>query len=264
MKRQFNNRLVQLILTALSCVVPFLPKVCDAQPVRTFGAGAIQFDNRSTPLQTILLFAPTSLATSYTLALPETPPPGSLNILTSDANGQMFWSNGAGFLPALPPGNIWVGNSISVATPYAPTVPGAVMTLDNTNRPIWSTVIPSATTVSASQITSGTIPPGVTINVGPTSTIQTNGGIITANNLNGAGIGKYSGTVPIAFNAPDMTVSYTGIQAGATVLINITDPSLPGVLAFLESITPGAGFKVTFSALYPSSTGTLVYTVINP
>jgi hypothetical protein len=138
------------------------------------------------------------------------------------------------------------------------------MTLDNTNRPTWSTVIPGATTVSASQITSGTIPPGVTIDVGPSSSIQSSGGTITANNLNGSGIGKYSGSIAIPFNAAGMTISYTAIQAPSTVLVNITDPSLPGVLVFVQNITPGSGFSVVFSALYPTGTGVLNYTVINP
>jgi hypothetical protein len=257
-------KLVCCYLAALAVGVAYHPGVCDAQPVRTFGAGAFQFDNRSTPLQTILLFAPTTLSASYTLTLPSAPPSGLLNVLVSDANGQMSWSGLANLLPPLPPGNIWVGNASSVATPYAPTGPGAVLTLDNTNRPVWSTIIPSATTISASQITSGTIQPGVTINVGPTSTIQSTGGTITANSLNGSGIGKYSGAIAIPANASGMSIAYTGIQAGATVLVNITDPALPGVLVFVQTVTPGNGFSVVFSALYPGSTGVLNYTVINP
>lgn len=232
---------------------------------RMFGADALVIDARATPYRAVTLYTPTTLSSSYSLAFPNTPPPGPLSTLASDANGIMQWvAGGASSLPPLPPNNIWVGNSLSVATPYAPTVPGAVMTLNGSNTPTWSTVIPSNTTISASQLTSGTLQSGVTINVGPGSTITPTGGTNTANGLNGAGPGNYAGTVVIPQNALTLSIPYTGIQNGSSVQVNIIDPGLPGVAAYVTQITSGTGFTVAFSASYPTTTGKVFYTVINP
>ncbi len=235
-----------------------------AQPRRTFGVGGLELDNGTAPLRTIDLFAPTSLAADYQLELPPSPPSAVTNYLMSDASGHMSWTTASVTLPSLPAGAIWVGNAFDQAQPYAPTIPGSIMTLNASNIPTWSTVVPINTTISVSQLTSGTIPPGVTVNVGTGSTIQSTGGTVTANNLIGAGIGKYSGSVPIPQNSITVIVSYPPIQAGSTVLLSIIDPSLPGVLPFLENITPGAGFKVTFSSSYPTTSGSLSYTVVVP
>ena len=54
------------------------------------------------------------------------------------------------------------------------------------------------------------------------------------------------------------------ITSGATVLVNMSDPAMPGVLVFLGPVTPGVGFAVAFSAAYPTASGSLVYTIINP
>ena len=233
-----------------------------SQFVRTIGAGALQLDNRANPIKTVTIASPTALAATYVLQLPLTPPPAASSVLESDATGQLSWASSR--LPPLPAGNIWVGDATNTAVPYAPTVPGAIFVLSPGNTPAWSTVIPSSTTISISQLTSGTTQPGVIINVGPSSTIQPAGGTIIANGLNGAGPGKYSGAVAIPLNAVNMNVTFTGIQAGAAIVLNICDPGVPGVAPFLENITPGAGFKVDFSAAYPTTTGILNYVVTNP
>jgi hypothetical protein len=148
--------------------------------------------------------------------------------------------------------------------PYAPTVPGAILTLNGSNTPTWSTIIPSNTTISVSQITTGTLQTGVTFNVGTGSTIISTGGTNIANNLNGAGPGNYAGTVAIPQNALNLSIPYAGIQSASAVQVNIIDPSLPGVAVYVTQITPGTGFLVSFSASYPSTTGKVFYTVINP
>lgn len=231
---------------------------------RVFGAGGLMLDNRTTPIKTITLTAPLSLTTTYTLQLPTVPPPGPASTLTSDGEGNMFWASGTASLPSLPAGNIWVGNNLNVATPYAPTVAGAIMTLDGSNRPAWSTALPPATTISASQITTGTIQPGVTINVGNGGSIVSTGGNITANNLTGAGANKYAGVVIIPQNALGLNIPFTGLAANAAVQFNVNDPAVPGIIAFMDNMTVGGGFHVTFSAAYPTNTGTLTYIIINP
>ncbi len=231
---------------------------------RVFGAGGLMLDNRTTPIRTITLTAPLSLTTTYTLQLPTVPPPGPTSTLTSDGEGNMFWSSGIASLPSLPAGNIWVGNNSNVATPYAPTVAGAIMTLDGSNRPAWSTALPPATTISASQITTGTIQPGVTINVGNGGTIISTGGNITANNLTGAGSNKYAGVVAIPMNALGLNIPFTNLASGAAIQFNINDPNIPGIIGFMDNMTVGGGFHITFSAAYPTTTGTLTYIVVNP
>ncbi len=232
---------------------------------RVFGAGGLSLDNRTTPLKTITLTAPLSLTSTYTLQLPNVPPPGPISTLTSDGEGNMFWASGTALLPSLPDGNIWVGNNMNVATPYAPTVAGAIMTLDASNRPSWSSSIPSTTTISASQITTGTIQPGVTITVGNGGTIiATTGGNVTANNIAGAGANKYAGAVVIPQNAIGLEIPFSGLLSGAAVQFSVNDPSVPGIIAFMDNMTPGGGFHVSFSAAYPTTTGTLTYIVVNP
>lgn len=238
----------------------------NAQPLtRQLGADGLVIDARATPYRAVTLYTPTTLTFSYSLAWPNTPPPGPLSTLVSDVNGNMQWSaSGTATLPPLPPNNIWVGNASSVAMPYAPTVPGAFLTLNGSSTPTWSTSLPIGTTLSISQLTTGTLQPGVTFNVGGGSTIVSTGGTIIANNLNGAGPGKYAGNTPIPQNAISMNIPYPGIQAGCAVSLNINDPNLPGVSVYLQTITPGVGFTVDFSASYPTTTGIVTYLVINP
>ena len=232
---------------------------------RLLGASGLVLDSRSQPIKSITIDVPTTLSISYPLHLPSVPPTGPLSVLASDVNGVMVWtSSGTAALPALPPGNIWVGNASSVAMPYAPTVPGAIMTLNGSSLPTWSTSLPSNTTMSVSQLTTGTLQSGVTFNVGSGSKIVSTGGTNIANSLNGAGTGKYSGNVSIPQNTVLMTIPYPAILSGAAVILNINDPDLPGVSVYLQNITPGTGFTVAFSASYPTTTGIVTYLVINP
>jgi hypothetical protein len=235
-----------------------------AQLTRLLGAGGLVLDSRSQPYLAVTIFAPQTLTTSYSLAFPPVPPNGALSFLASDANGIMSW-NGSIPLPPLPKGNIWVGNAIGVATPYAPTTPGSILTLDALGNPSWSTSLPSSSTLSVSQLTTGTLQPGVTFNVGTNSIVTTTGGTIAANNLNGAGVGNYAGNVPIPINASGMNIAYSGVKPGASVTLTLSDPNGGGVSVYLVSITPGVGFSVAFSvAHYFTNTGVISYIVINP
>ena len=236
---------------------PFLP--------RELGGAALVLDSRSVPSRNIMIYVPTTLTTSYQLLLPGVPPPGPLSALVSDVNGNMAWaSGGTATLPALPPNNIWVGNSLSVATPYAPTVPGAILTLSPSSVPTWSTTIPVNTTISVSQLTTGTLQSGVVFNVGGGSSITLTGGTNTSNLVVGAGPGNFAGTVAIPINSVVMTVPYTPIQAGAAVVLDIIDSPNQGILPYLQTIIPGTGFTVAFSAGYPTATGKVHYHIINP
>jgi len=254
------NKSFIILLVAVYCLIT---NYCAAQSGRVFGAGALQLDNNTSPIRTIVLQAPLSLTNNYRLWLPSLPPSSSINVLVSDINGQMSWASSLP-LPSLPVGNIWVGDNASVATPFAPIGPGAVLTLDAANKPSWSYAIPAATTITVSQLTSGTLQPGVVLSVGPGATIENTGGTIVANSLNGAGAGKYSGSIPIPLDALNLTILYSSIQNESSVVVTIKDPGLPGVQAFVENITPGVGFKVVFSAMYPTATGVLSYSVVNP
>lgn len=235
-----------------------------SQRQRSLGVGALVLDNGTPPMRTVSIDAPQSLLINYNLHLPSAPPLLVANILKSDSQGNLYWADTTMPLPALAAGNIWVGDLSGSAMPYAPTSPGAILTLDGANMPAWSTIIPANTTMAADQLTSGTLQSGVTITVGAGSVIQPTDGTITANSLSGAGVGKYTGTISIPQDAMMMSVPYPSIQPGATVLLNISDPDLPGVLPFLQNINGGSGFDVVFSALYPTATGSLIYTIINP
>ncbi len=255
------RRLSIVILLTISF---FVFSRCDAQTGRIFGAHAFQVDDGFGKTLTWDLTSP--ISSSYNLHFPNTPPSNPTNFLMTDANGNMSWASSA--LPALAPGNIWVGNAMSVATPLPPTVAGAVLSLDNSLQPAWTTVLPSSTTVSATQITSGTLPPGTTINAGPGSTIQPTGGTINANLLSGSGPGKYSGKLIIPTGANHIDIAYALISALSSVTVSVFDPQgmiFGFVGAQISQINPGVGFTVIFSADYPNSgTGQLHYTVANP
>jgi hypothetical protein len=230
----------------------------DAQLLpRTFGARAFSLDDGTGSGKTLTWDVTSPLILSYHLHFPATSPANTVNFLISDASGNMSWATSS--LPQLAPGNIWYGNPSSIATPLAPTVPGAILSLNNSLLPIWITALPLAMTISATQITSGTLPPGTTIGVGPGATIQPTGGTVNANFLSGTGFGKYSGKILITTGASHLDSSVT---------VSVFDPqamTFGFVEAQVSQITPGVGFRVIFSADYPNSgTGELHYTVINP
>ncbi len=239
----------------------------DAQMLpRTFGARAFQVDDGTGSGKTLTWDLASPLLLSYRLHFPPTPPPNALNFLISDANGNLSWR--ASSLPSLAPGNIWYGNAQSVVTPLPPTSSGAILTLSNSLTPQWSSSFPATITISATQITSGTLPPGTTIDAGPGSTIEPAGGTINANFLSGSGTGKYSGKITIPSGASHLDIVYAPISALSSVTVSVFDPQAMAfgfVEAQVSLITPGTGFRVLFSADYPNSgTGQLHYTVINP
>ncbi len=258
-------QMVSSLLKALLASTAILVLYCTPSIAqRSMGAQQFIFDDNRVPLRTLTIDVTAPMTASYTLHLPAIPPSGIMNFLASDASGNMSWQPNT--LPSLPQNNIWVGNAANVATPYAPTVAGAVFVLGPGLTPTWSTTIPSATTISFSQITSG-VNTGQNLQVGGGSTIQPiGGGTVVSNSLIGAGPGKFSGAVTIPLNASTVAVSFPGITASSSVVVTVLDPnaSQGTVAATVQSITAGVGFTVFFAADYPRATGLLHYTVVNP
>ncbi len=230
-------------------------------PARTFGAGALQLDNRSTPLRSVTIDVPTSLTGNYSLHLPNVAPGNPMNFLVADVDGNMTWKpNGLGSLTA---GSMWFGNASNVPTELPHGAPGTILVIDGSGFPAWSPTLPPATTVPASQITSGTLPPGTNITVGAGSSINPGAGTINANGIVGSGVGKFSGSVPIPMNTIIMNIAYPGIISSSVVLVSIVDPSGQTDQVSVTGISSGVGFTVQFSGFYPTTTGQLNYVVIN-
>jgi hypothetical protein len=237
-----------------------------AQTGRIFGARGFQLDDGTGSGKSLIFDLASGLTLSYRLHFPSAPPVNTLNFLASDASGNLSWVFNT--LPPLAPGNLWYGNALSVATPLAPTAAGAILSLNNSLFPVWTNTLPLSTTVSASQITSGTLPAGTVIDVGPGATVEPAGGTINANLLSGSGAGKFSGKIVITNGANHLDISYPLIAALSSVTVSVFDPQAM-IFGFVEAqvsqITPGTGFRVIFSADYPNSgTGELHYTVVNP
>lgn len=255
----------QICTTFVVCALVCVSANAFAQ--RAIGARKLVLDNNAAKTVT-LATATAPMTNSYELKLPAPGPPYPKSYLISDENGQFKWLNENEVLPDLPKGNMWVGNNLNRPVPLAPGVIGSFMVIDATGVPSWTTSLPPTTTLSASQITSGMLQPGTLITVGPGSSILPGGGTVIANGLSGAGVGKFSGKVPIPTNADFLDVSYPGIQAGSAVNVMVNDPN-SGVFGYVstqvQSITPGVGFRVIFTAAYPpSGTGQLHWTVVNP
>ncbi len=253
---------------ALFVVVVFFvaPKIDAQTQPRTIGARAYLIDDGTGSGKTLTWDVASPLILAYHLHFPPVPPSNATNFLVSDANGNLSWAFNT--LPPLPPGNIWYGNALSVATPLAPASSGAILSLNNLLMPVWTTTLPVTITVSANQITSGTLPPGTMIMVGPGAAITPSGGTIDANMLSGSGPGKYSGKINLTTGINHLDVSDALITALSSVTVSVFDPqamTFGFVEAQVSQITPGVGFRVIFSADYPASgTGELHYTVINP
>jgi len=260
-------KLTRIATAVFAVVVFFCAAKADAQALpRTIGARAYLIDDATGSGKTLTWDVASPLILSYRLHFPPVPPINSMNFLVSDANGNLSWVFNT--LPPLAPGNIWYGNAFSVATPLAPTASGALLSLNNSLMPVWTNTLPVAITVPASQITSGTLPPGTTITVGPGSAIQPAGGTINANTLSGSGFGKYSGKISLSTGIDHLDIPYAQITALSSVTVSVFDPQ-GTIFGFVEAqvsqITAGVGFRVIFSADYPNSgTGELHYTVINP
>jgi hypothetical protein len=253
------------IASALLCAAA----ICSATDLfaqRTLGGRTLQLDDNQGKFVQITPSVP--LTNSYTLKLPSPGPPYPKSYMISDEYGQMRWLDESEILPPLAPGNIWVGSPEGKAVPLPPLSPGAFMALGPDNMPYWTTEIPPTMTMSFAQITSGILPPGVNLVVGPGSSLTPDGGEIIANGLSGAGIGKFSGKIAIPTGADFLDVSFPGIQAGSAVNVMVNDPNanvFGYVTTQVEAITPGVGFRVTFAASYPpSGTGQIHWTVVNP
>lgn len=228
---------------------------------RTFGASALSLDNGSNPLRTLTIDAPT-LTQSYVLHFPSAAPADpTYNVLVFDQAGVGSWSNNP--LPPLAAGAIWYGNAQGVATQLPAGPAGYILAIGANGLPYYTATLPASTSVAPSQITSGTLAPGTTINVAPGSSVVVNGGVVQSNQLVGSGPGKYSGSVPIPQNSLTMTIPYPGIIASSVVIVSIVDPSGQTDGVSVTNITPGGTFTVQFSGFYPTTTGQLNYCVIN-
>jgi hypothetical protein len=248
--------------------------VAMGQPLpRTFGARALSLDDGTTSLKTLRLDIISPLTTSYQIHFPPSPPTGPTSYLAVDEAGNASWEaltiNASA--SALSTGSMWCGDLSGQAWPMLPGPVGSILMISDEEygvpMPEWTTSIPSQITIGASQITSGTIQPGVAITVGNGASITpTDGGTIAANELRGAGSGKYSDVIAIPISASSMDIAYSGITAGSIVVVSIRDPNSAEftVIVSVTSITPGVGFTVTFTAPYPNPEGSLNYAVINP
>lgn len=234
---------------------------------RTFGARVLQLDDGTGSFNTISLMTDGPLVQSYWLKFPNYPPPTEQCYFVVDGFGNIDWSSSV-ILPNLSPGSIWYGNHVGNATELPPGPTGSMLVIDGSLMPSWTTVIPSPLTISASQITTGTIQPGVTIDVGLGGIVRPTGGKVVANELQGAGFGAFSGAIAIPTGADHVDVSYTGIKALSSVTVSVFDPQASTfgfVSAQISQITVGIGFRVILAANYPASgTGELHYVVVNP
>jgi hypothetical protein len=258
---KFRSYLILIVFACLSA------KANGQTLARTLGARAFQCDDGSGSLKTMTWDISGVLKESYQLHWPSVGPTANTNYCVVDASGNMWWQEYAD-LPPLPAGNIWYGNSFNAAEQLPPGPIGSFLSINNFLMPEWTTTLPSSVTISASQITTGTLPPGTIIDAGPGATIQPAGGTINANLLSGSGPGKYSGKFLIATGANHLDIVYAQISSLSSVTISVFDPQAM-IFGFVEAqvsaITPGTGFRVIFSADYPNSgTGELHYTVINP
>jgi hypothetical protein len=259
-----NYRLF-LILLGIACIYTH----ANGQPMqRMLGARAYQLDDGTRSGKTMTWDISGTISQSYQLHWPATAPTANTNYCVADASGNMWWQE----YPELPPltaGNMWVGNSLNAAQQFPPGPVGSILTINSSAMPEWSSSLPAEVMMSANQITSGTLQPGVNITVGNGATIvPSGGGNITANGLSGAGIGKYSGKIDLATGINYLDITYPGITAASSVTVSVFDPQATifgFVGAQVSEITPGMGFRVIFSADYPNSlTGQLHYTVVNP
>jgi len=248
----------------IACVFLFASGKMEAQSFsRILGGRGFDIDDGTRSGKTVRLDAGSALSASYALHFPNDPPSSGQNFLGVDANGNMNWTSSV--TPSLPQGNIWIGDVNNVATPLAPGAIGTILGIDAaTGMPVWMQYNPSTTTVTANQITTGTVQPGQVIAVGDGAIIAPSGnGLIVANQLTGSGPNKYSGSIPIPQNEMSMNVNYAGVTAGSTVLVSIIDAAGQTAQVSVSQVTPGVGFNVIFSGYYPTTTGSLNYLVIN-
>lgn len=132
------------------------------------------------------------------------------------------------------------------------------------DNPNWVPFLNGRSIIGFEKIGTG-INQGQALDVGNGSVLQPTGtGIIASNQLNGAGVNKFAGAIPIPDGTLDLDISYSGLQANAVVVVSISDPTFPGVVTTTTEKNPGIGFTVHFASPYPGTTGTLDYIVINP
>lgn len=189
-----------------------------------------------------------------------------VDLQTAEVAGTLTGNKGGTGLSSVDNLEVVLGNGASGIQTLDNPAAGRILTHTGVGAtpPVWSNVIPGPVTMSISQLTTGTLQPGVTFNVGAGSVIIPTGGTNTANNVVGAGPNKFSGSVTIPMGAVNQSIPFTGLVAGASVVATIEDPNLPGVLVWITTKTAGVGFDLTYSAAYPTATGILHYTVINP
>lgn len=157
----------------------------------------------------------------------------------------------------LPATTLFIYNNTNTRFEYNAGTPAA---------PNWVGFLTTNSPISFSQITSG-VNSGQNLTVGNGSVLQPGpGGIVRANELIGAGPGKFAGSIVIPNGATDMSVSVPSLAPGAVVILTTTDSDAPGIIATVTAKTPGVGFTAHFSNPYdnPTNSATLEYLVVNP
>lgn len=264
---------------------------------RSIGARRLVLDDNGG--KTITFQTPSPLISNYTITFP-TSQGGMGTTLINDGNGNLTWSTSGSLFGGGSPNQVtfwtspntlsgendfwWDGalNRLGIGTNSPQNnlhvVGGARVTglggggprlvqVDNNGDLFSSNALPVGTTLSFSQITTGTNT-GQALSVGNGSTLSPTGtGVVASNSLVGTGAGRYTGVVNIPVNAPTLFIPFSSITALSAVVVDVYDPnaSITGhAAATITSIAAGVGFTVTFSSDYPSATGRLTYIVTNP
>lgn len=251
-------------LIVIAIVFLFVSGKTEAQTFsRILGGRGFDIDDGTRSGKSLRLDIGSALSTSYALHFPSAPPSSGQNFLGVDAGGNVNWISSV--MPSLAAGNIWCGDVNNAPMPMPPGAIGTILGIDPANgMPEWLAYIPSTMTISASQITSGTLQVGQTITVGNGASIApSGGGIVVANQLTGSGPNKYSGSIAIQQNALTMNISYPEVTSTSTVLVSIIDAMGQTAQVSVAQITAGVGFTVMFSGYYPTASGSLNYLVIN-
>lgn len=285
------------ILYILAVLVVSILCLSDSFAQRSLGARRLVLDDNGG--KTITFQTPSPLVSNYTITFP--PSQGATGTtLINDGNGNLSWSTSGALFGGGSPNQVtfwtspntlsgendfwWNGalNRLGIGTNSPQNnlhvVGGARVTglggggsrlvqVDNNGDLFSSNALPVGTTLSFSQITTGTNT-GQALSVGNGSSLSPTGtGVVASNSLVGVGAGRYTGVINIPANAPTLFIPFTGITALSAVVVDVYDPnaSITGhAAATITSISAGVGFTVTFSSDYPSATGRLTYIVTNP
>lgn len=164
---------------------------------------------------------------------------------------------------------IWVGNAQGEPAELGAGSEGQVLRISS-GAPSWqsSMELPAGTTTNSTLVWNGSAwVENTNVTMDPANGNTVVQGDVTVNgSLKGAGANRYAGTLSIPVNSYQVSVPYSGIQAGASINVSVSDSdaNIGIVPARVVSVTPGVGFTVQLAINYDSSTGVLNYVVVNP